>query len=162
MRNSPINQVYTVFVRLSDVFRYLDPKVYDTLCQPIFYSPRDTIHVYGGQPDGYTPLKPIVTFERGHTFLAYFEGNTTSKSAEGQLAIQALDKLLHQFGYPVFLEERSLVAVSNNTAMHARSVIKINDVPAHQNRWLLKTWNVDDISVHKQHLMPNCLHTSDE
>jgi len=162
LRNSPVNKVYTQFVRLADVFDCLESDVFATLCEPIFHSPRETIHVYGGQAEGFTPRKPVVVSDRGYTFLAYFEGNTTSDSKEGRAALECLNQILHSLGDPVFLTERSLVAVSNNTAMHARHVAEINDLAAHRNRWLLKTWNVDEVAPHAAHLMPGRIHTSDE
>lgn len=162
MRNDPVNDVYTVFVRLQDVFARLSAEVIEQLKRPIFFSPKDTVHVYGGAPDEATPLKPLLTTERGHTFLAYFEGNTRSSEPDGAAAIEALDGILHELGEPLFLYERDLVAVSNNTAMHARWVKEIRHEEAHRSRWLLKTWNADNLDDHRDHLMPGRIATADE
>lgn len=162
MRNSRANRVYTTFVRLSDVLGNLDEPLKALLRQPLYYAPRETVHVYGGQPDGFTDLKPMLLTERGHTFLAYFEGNTRSDSREGREALAALNAVLHRLCTPVFLDERDFVAISNNTCMHGRKVEEINDAEAHRHRWLLKTWNVDRIEDHAANLLPDRIHTSDE
>lgn len=162
MRNSRQNRVYTTFVRLADVLASLDEPLQELLRQPIYYAPHETVHVYGGQADGFTPMKPMLLSERGHTFLAYFEGNTRSDTREGREALTALNTTLHRLSTPLFLDVRDFVAISNNTCMHGRKVEEITDPEAHRNRWLLKTWNVDRIEDHAAHLIPGRIHTSDE
>jgi hypothetical protein len=162
LRNSRANRVYTMFVRLADVLMNLDESLKEALRKPLYYAPREVIHVYGGQVNDFTALKPMLLTERGYTFLAYFEGNTRSDSREGQEALAGLSAVLHRLGTPLFLDERDFVAFSNNTSMHARKVEELADPEANRNRWLLKTWNVDRIEDHVAHLMPGRIHTSDE
>lgn len=162
MRNSPKNKVYTVVVSLKEVFSRLTEHDVELLRHPIFYSPHDTIHVHGGQAPGFTPKKPILINDAGSEYLAFFEGNTSSDDPEGLGVIQRLSAILHEIGKDVFLSERDLLAMSNNTAVHARRVDEVNDITAHRNRWLLKTWNVDDISRHDEKLVPGKVHMSDE
>ena len=162
LRNSRANRVYTTFVRLADVLMNLDESLKELLKRPLYYAPREHVHVYGGQPDGFTALKPMLITERGYTFLAYFESRTSSDSREGREALAALSAVLHRLSTSIFLDERDFVALSNNASMHGRKVEEITDPEAQRNRWLLKTWNVDQIEDHVAHLMPGRINTSDE
>lgn len=162
MRNSPKNKVYTVVLRLKDVFASLDPTDLEVLRKPIFFSPRDTIHVYGGQEPGFTPKKPILIHDSGREYLAFFDGNTSSNEPEGIEILKKISRTLNSLGQDIFLERSDFLAMSNNSAMHARRVDEVTDIEEHQNRWLLKTWNVDNIAEHFQHLIPGKVNMSDE
>ncbi|MCE8007533.1 TauD/TfdA family dioxygenase [Aestuariivita sp.] len=162
MRNTPENKVYTVVVSLKEVFSRLSDDDISLLRQPIFYSPHDTIHVHGGQEPGFTPKKPILITEGGREYLAFFEGNTTSDDPRGLAVIDRVSAILHEIGKDFFLYERDLLVMSNNTAVHARRVDEVTNVDAHRNRWLLKTWNVDDITRHTRNLVPGKVQMSDE
>lgn len=162
MRNSPKNKVYTVVLKLKDVFDRLGSTDFELLKKPIFFSPRDTIHVYGGQEAGFTPYKPLLISERGREYLAFFDGNTSSNETEGINLLKKLSQIFYGLGQDVFLERNDFLAMSNNTAMHARRVDEVTDIEEHHNRWLLKTWNVDDISEHTHNFIPGKVNMSDE
>jgi hypothetical protein len=117
---------------------------------------------YGRADGGRTELAPLLVHDRGYTFLSYHEGCTASDDPAGKRALAAVDQIAHRLKHNVFLEERTFIAISNNTAMHARHVVKIADMEAHRRRWLLKTWNVDDVELHRQHMVPGRHNTADE
>lgn len=166
MRNSPLNEVYTPIVRLRDVFASLPPAVLATLEQPLFVVPRPVVEGdisnYGRADAALTAPAALVVRDRGFTFLAFHEGCTESVTGEGRAAIEALRAVLHRLKHDVFLDEGDFIALSNNTCMHARHVVRVADMEAHRRRWLLKTWNVDDIEVHRPFLMPDRIDTADE
>jgi len=45
VRNDPVDDVYTVFIRLQDVFARLGDDVIEKLERPVFFSPKDTLGV---------------------------------------------------------------------------------------------------------------------
>jgi L-asparagine oxygenase len=166
LRNSPLNEVYTPIVRVRDVLEGLDEETKETLRQPLFYAPRPVvdgnISNYGRADGGRTDPAPLLVRDRGYELFAYHEGCTTSDVPAGQRALAAVDKLTHRLKHNVFLEERDFIAICNHTAMHARHVVNIVDMEAHRRRWLLKTWNVDDVKAHEAHMLPGLYYTADE
>ncbi len=166
MRNSPLNEVYTPIVRVKDVLGGLDAKTLAVLREPIFHVPltvvEGNISNYGRADTGHTEPRALVVEDRGYTFFAYHEGCTTSTELRGREALVALEQLTHRLKHNVFLEERDFMSISNNTAMHARHVVKVTDMEAHRRRWLMKTWNVDDVELHRQHMVPGRFNTADE
>jgi hypothetical protein len=166
LRNSPRNLVYTPIVRLEDIFASLDGRTLETLRRPIFRAPlaveRDNISHYGSAGTGYTQPAPLLVEDRGHASFAFHEGCTESTEAEGTAAIEALREVLHREKADLVLEERDFAAICNNTCMHARHVVKIEDHEAHRHRWLLKTWNVDELEPHRRHFIEGRINTSDE
>lgn len=45
VRNDPVDDVYTVFIRLQDVFARLGDDVIEKLERPLFFSPKDTLGI---------------------------------------------------------------------------------------------------------------------
>lgn len=166
LRNCPRNIVYTPVVRLKDIFESLGPETLEVMRRPMFHAPlaveSNNISHYGVAGAGYTPAAPLLLEDRGHASFAFHEGCTESTTAEGTLAIEQLRAVLHREKYNLFLQERDFVAINNNTSMHARHVVKIDDIEAHQHRWLLKTWNVDNLEDHRGCFMEGLINTSDE
>jgi hypothetical protein len=166
MRNSPENEVYNAFVRLRDVFATLDDELRATLEKPLFHAPKtivkNNISVYGLGEVGYLAWKPIIVKDRGYEYLCYNESYTESESEEGKHALAALSLKLQHIRHSFFFEERDFVAMCNHTSMHARHVVKLNDLDAHQHRWVLKTWNVENLDPHRPHFVPGRINTADE
>jgi L-asparagine oxygenase len=165
LRNSPDNEVFTAIVRVKDVFE-LDREIIATLRKPVFHSPRtrveNNISVYGLKAQGYLELKPVIISDRGYEYFCYNESYTTSDSDEGKQALSELSRQLRRIKHDLFLAERDFVAISNNACLHARHVVKLRNLEAHQHRWLLKTWNVDDVELHRKHFVPGRLNIVDE
>jgi L-asparagine oxygenase len=166
LRNSERNEVYTAFVRLQDVVHALDREVLATLREPLFRAPytrvENNISVYGQPENGFMGHKPVIIRERGYDWFCFNEVYTTSESSEGLAAISALSSMLQRIRHSLFLRERDFVAICNNTSMHARHVVRIDDLEAHHHRWVLKTWNVADLEPHRQHFLPGRINTADE
>lgn len=166
LRNSPKNEVLNSFVRFSDVLARLDPAVIEVLRRPIFHSPRTRVEkdisIYGDKQLGFLDSKPVLTGERGSECFFYNEDFQTSESEEGLRALAAVRAVTQPLRASVFCEERDLLSFCNNTCFHARHVVRIDDLEAHQHRWLLKTWNVDDLEPHRRHFVPGLMNTVDE
>jgi L-asparagine oxygenase len=158
--------VYTSFVRLRDVLAGLDPAVIAVLRRPLFTQPRTTvandIPVYGHDEWGMRDCRPILIVDRGFETFAYDEDFTISGSREGQEALTALKARFQRIRHSLFLAERDFVSICNYTVMHARHVVEIRDFAAHQRRWILKTWNVDQVDLHRSHFMAGRINTVDE
>jgi L-asparagine oxygenase len=166
LRNSRKNAVYTSFVRLRDVIAGLDPAVIAVLKRPLFTQPRTTvanhIPVYGMSESGLRDCRPILVVDRGYETFAYDEDFTIAESQEGKDALAALKARFQRIRHSLFLAERDFVSICNYTAMHARHVVEIRDFAAHQRRWILKTWNVDQVDLHRGHFVAGRINTVDE
>lgn len=166
LRNSPANRVYTAFVRLVDVVSALDEETLSWLRQPLFRAPRtmvqNNILVYGLEELGYLDWKPVILEDRGYEFFCYNESYTVAGTPEGAEAMRRLNATLQQIRCSLFLEQGDFVAICNNTSMHARHVVQVSDLEAHQRRWIMKTWNVDDLQIHRTHLLAGRHNTADE
>ncbi|MEO7732258.1 MAG: hypothetical protein ABIY55_14900 [Kofleriaceae bacterium] len=166
LRNSPRNIVYTPIVRLKDIFDKLDAATVEVLRRPIFRAPLavegSNISHYGLAGAGYTEPAPLLAEDRGHASFAFHEGCTQAIDDEGMAAIEVLRGILHREKDNLFLQEGDFAAICNNTSMHARHVVKIDDHEAHRHRWLLKTWNVDDLEPHRKHFLKDLVNTSDQ
>jgi hypothetical protein len=165
LRNSSANEVYTAFARVRDALD-LDAQTLETLRQPLFHSPKtrvkNNISVYGEPEAGFLALKPIIISDRGFDYLCYNQSYTTSDHPEGQRALSTLSARLPSIRCSLFLAPGDFVAMCNNTTLHARHVVRIRDLEAHRHRWLLKTWNVDDLALHRHHLVAGEPYTVDE
>ena len=158
--------MYTPIVRLRDALEQLDEHTLAVLRRPIFAQPKpkhgDNIPQYGIAESGYFDRKPLLIENDGTRSLMYFEGCHASDDAEGAIALERLRDVLHQSKYDLVLAERDFIAISNNNSMHARHVVAINDLEAHQRRWIQKTWVVNDLEPHRKHFVAGRLHTSNE
>ena len=161
MRNAPVNQVATSFVRNIDILDILSKDTKAALTRPIFYTPPEVIAVHGGKCLDDIDVKPIFYPENAIQFV-YFENRTTTDTQEGKDAIAELNRVLHQEKERVFLESGDLIAINNNTCIHCREVIEINDAEAHKKRWLIKTWNVGKLSEAEPYVVPGRCRVIDE
>jgi len=46
--------------------------------------------------------------------------------------------------------------------MHARHVVNIGDMEAHRHRWVMKTWNVENLEPYRTHFLSGRINTADE
>lgn len=166
IRNSPRNLVFTPIVRLADALEQLDEHTLSVLRRPLYAQPRpkvaENIPQYGVTDGDYFAPAPILVDHHGAPSLRFFEGCHASDDAEGAMALERLRAVLHRSKYDLFLEERDFIAMSNDNSMHARHVVAINDLEAHQQRWILKTWIVNDLEPHRRHFVAGRTTTSDE
>lgn len=166
LRNSAKNLVFTPVVRLKDVFEQLDAKTLEALRKPLFAAPRPVevanINEYGRRDGAYYEKRPMLVKFNGYETLMYHEGCHEAFDDAGREAIARLREVLHRNKHDLFLQERDFVAIGNNSCMHARHVVAINDPEQHKRRWVMKTWVVNDLEQHRQHFIPGRIHTSDE
>lgn len=161
LRNALVNRVATSFVRNIDILDMLSTDTKAVLSKPIFHTPPEVIAVHGGKSLDDIDIKPIF-YPQNIVQFVYFENRTTTDSQEGRDAIAELDRVLHREKEAVFLESGDLISINNNTSIHCREVIDINDIEAHKKRWLMKTWNVGKLSEAKPYLIPGRCRVVDE
>lgn len=162
VRNSQLNRVSTTVIRNIDIEDDLSDEVKEILKQDIFLTPHEEISVHGGKGsmEG-IELKPIYQPDEDVRF-CYFEGRTTTKSEAGLHAIRELDKTLHFVKQPVFLEPSDFISISNNECLHAREVLHVLDEDAHMNRWLVKTFDVNNLAHHRHKLVSGFVNVVNE
>lgn len=155
LRNPSVNEVYTCYTRVIDALDYVGPELAALLHEPQYYSAHDTIHVQGGRPAGFTRLRPLILVEGNKLFTTFFEGNTYCDEPDGREALQRFTEGLYRKRYNLFLEEGDFAGFSNNTCLHARHIVSMRDPEINKTRWLLKTWNLDDVKPFCGHMLPN-------
>ena len=166
LRNNASNAVFTPIVRNIDLLAFVSDETRELLRAPIFHAPAAVptrlVSSYGDSSAGYTEEHPIVFEREGRTVILYHEGCTTSPHDEGRRALSELDQVLRQVKFDLFLQEGDFVSIANNHCVHARHVVDIVDIEAHQHRWIQKTWNVTDLGKYEGMFMPERIKTSDE
>jgi len=161
LRSSNENYVSTSFVRNLDVMENLAPADLDILAQDIFTTPAEVVSVMGGEDNAPAVPCPVYFADRPWKF-EYFEGRTVSTEPEGTEALKRLDEILHRFKRHLVLEKGDLAGISNNHGSHCREVLQVRDMAAHRTRWLIKTYNVNDIEPHLGRFVPGRYRVADE
>jgi hypothetical protein len=151
MRSHRQNEVYTTFVRNSDIWLYFSARELDVLRGPNFYTPFDDLTVVGGKELGDADVHPVLG-PIGD--LRYFETRTHGLSDEAETALAKLDRVLHALKQRVFIEPGDFVITYNNYTIHAKEVVAVADEELLRTRWIIKTVNVDSIAPHLGHLVP--------
>lgn len=151
MRSHRQNEVFTSFVRNSDIWPCFSERELEVLRGPHFYTPFDDLTVVGtkelGEADVHPVLGPIVD-------LRYFETRTRGLSDEAGTALAKLDRVLHALKQRVFIEPGDFVVTYNNYTIHAKEVVQVADEELLRTRWIIKTVNVDSIAPHLSRLVP--------
>lgn len=161
LRSSGANCVSTSVSRNIDLLNDLSPADLEVLSRPVFATPPEVVSVMGGAEGVVPSMGPIYFPDRRWKF-EYFEGRTTTALPEGMDAIRRLDAVLHRTKRHLVLEPGDLAAVSNNHGTHCREVINIQDMAAHRQRWLIKTYNVEDLSMYGSTLVTGMPRTANE
>lgn len=151
MRSHRQNEVYTSFVRNSDIWPCFTEGELDLLRGPNFYTPFDDLTVVGskelGDADTHPVLGPIGD-------LRYFETRTRGLTSEAEAVLTKLDRALHALKQRVFIEPGDFVITYNNYTIHAKEVVAVADEELLRTRWIIKTVNVDSIAPHLGRLVP--------
>ncbi|WP_322049208.1 hypothetical protein [Paraburkholderia sp. J67] len=161
LRSSAENYVSTSVCRNIDILAELSPSDLAMLSFPIYSTPPEVVSLVGGETNKSSPLKPVYFPDKPWKF-EYFEGRTVTDDANGSAAISRLNEILHRTKRHLVLEPGDLAVVSNNHAIHCREVLDITDMNAHRIRWLIKTYNVDNLSVHRANLVVGQFRIADE
>lgn len=156
MRSTPVNKVYTSFVRNIDVIGAFTPDEIETLRSGEFYTPFDDLTVIGGSRElGDADKHPILSEE---TNIRYFENRTVGVTDRAKALVPKVSEILHHFKQRVLVAPGDFVVTYNNHTIHAKEVVEVGDPEALRTRWILKTVNVDDLAPHRETMMPGTSH----
>ncbi|MEU8995617.1 hypothetical protein AB0C95_12555 [Streptomyces caniferus] len=159
MRSTPVNEVYTSFVRNIDVIASFTEEELTLLRSPEFYTPFDDLSTMGGGRVqlGEADMHPIIG-GRGPEDLRFFENRTVGVTDAAKAIVPKVAATLHALKQRVFIEPGDFVITYNNHTIHAKEVVNVGDPEALQSRWIIKTVNVDDMTPHQEHLVPGTDH----
>lgn len=157
MRSTPVNEVYTSFVRNIDIIASFTEAELDLLRSREFYTPFDDLSTMGdGRLElGEADMHPIIG---GEDDVRYFENRTVGVTEAAKAIVPKVTKALHSLKQRVFIEPGDFVVTYNNHTVHAKEVVHVGDPDALQTRWIIKTVNVDDVTPHREHLVPGTQH----
>jgi L-asparagine oxygenase len=144
LRSDPANEVYTSFVRNVDVLDLLDAAERQLLRQPVFQTAAD-------DADDEPPRHAVLS---GRAMFRFIEGRTRSVQPDADELALKVRKLTHHCRKRVLLAPGDFVCVYNNHALHAREVVNVRDEETYQQRWIMKTINLDDIESYRTSFVP--------
>lgn len=127
----------------------------------IYTTPPEVVSQMGGEVAEQVPRRPIYFPDKPWKF-EYFEGRTVSDDAQAMVVVGKLNAALHRTKRLLVLEPGDLAAISNNHGTHCREVLNVSDLAAHRLRWLIKTYNVDDLAPHHAHLVAGSVRGANE
>lgn len=153
LRSSPVNEVYTSFVRNKDLLKKLDKVTLEVLRRPEFHTPFDDLTMY----------KSVVQLDRADvhpilggatpTDIRFFENRTEGLTNEARLAVSHLLEILHRLKKRVLIQPGDLLGSANNDSMHNKEIDVIRDQRELEMRWLMKTVNVRSLHEHHSHFI---------
>lgn len=153
MRADSRNRVCTSFVRNREALDRLPDDVIAVLREVEFHTPYDDLTVSSGVVDvGDAPPHPVLS---GELDLRFFEGRTVGLTPRARVAVDALTRMLHALKARVQLMPGDFLSEHNNFSIHCKEILHVEDPDLLKTRWIIKTVNVDDLSVHEQHFLPD-------
>ncbi|PPI55141.1 hypothetical protein [Rathayibacter toxicus] len=156
MRSAPANKVYTSFVRNIDIIDAFTSAEIEVLRSREFYTPFDDLTVVGGSLAlGDADKHPVISED---TNIRYFENRTVGVTDRAKALVPKISETLHRFKQRLLIAPGDFVVTYNNHTIHAKEVVAIGDPEALRSRWILKTVNVDDLTPHRNALMPGTSH----
>jgi L-asparagine oxygenase len=153
MRADPRNGVYTCFVSNREALARLSSMTVETLREVEFHTPYDDLTVAQTNVElEEAPPHPVLSDD---VDLRFFEGRTVGLTARAELAIAELTETLHALKARVLLMPGDFLSEHNNFSIHCKEIVHVHDEDALKTRWIIKTVNVDDLTSHQQHFLPD-------
>ncbi len=152
LRNDDANIVNSTYVSNKQVIEHLAAEDQALLSSDNFYTPYDDITKLSGyQVQAITENHPIL----GSDFaVKFFEGRTETVLDNCAKAMNALIKILHEKKVIRRPRPGEFTIMRNNYCLHGKEVEFISDLEALKQRWIIKTHNVDDISLYDRFFEP--------
>lgn len=153
LRSTPVNEVYTSFVRNKDLLTRLDKWTLDVLRRSEFYTPFDDLTMYKSavQLDK-ADVHPILGGATP-TDIRFFENRTEGLTDDARVAVSQLLEILHRLKKRVLIQPGDLLGAANNDSMHNKEIDVIRDQVELERRWLMKTVNVRSLHEHHPHFI---------
>lgn len=146
LRNYSCNQVYTTFMRNQDILRELDEDTRTELRKKQFC----TLYSRDAQFQSGDECYAILS---GDINLRYFENYTRGGGERAQAAVEQLNKILHTVKRRVLMVPGDFVSLHNHTSLHGKEVHQVVDEAQLKMRWLIKTYNVDNLEDYAQYFV---------
>lgn len=153
LRSSPHNDIRTTFVINQELIDALDAATLDVLRQPLFHTPFtvlsvnvDKENVLGTPPAEHPILQEVELF--------YHEGRTEALTPEAQSAMERLNAALVHLKQGIAMHRGDFVDFANKYCLHAKDVVRVGDPEGLKNRWLIKTFNAQDLRTYEPYFVP--------
>ncbi|MET1170602.1 hypothetical protein [Paenibacillus amylolyticus] len=153
MRSFAGNQIYTTFVKNTDIIKSMTSEEIELMKQEVFYTPFDDLSTYGNKIELGRANNHAILLNEEELDLAYFENRTEGLTEEAQQVVDKIKRLLHELKAPHLMLPGEFISVSNNHSLHGKDVGEITDVEQQKIRWIMKTVNVWDLKKHSHHFM---------
>lgn len=152
LRASDQNEIYTSFVKNSELIDYLDDTVLEGLKEERFYTPYDDLTLSSsnkalGRAPNHRILGGAATYD-----IRFFENRTVGIDAAAQELVDEVVRGLHALKRRLLILKGDFIGSANNECIHNKEVVRIGDQNAVTNRWLMKTVNVKSLDAHKSHM----------
>jgi len=153
LRSDNRNLIYTSFVKNREALGRLPDHVVAQLREPEYHTPYDDLSLYGGKVDlGEAQSHPVLS---GELDLRFFENRTKGLNPRAQDAVDALVSALHQVKARVLLQPGDFLSEHNNFSIHCKEVVSVGAPEEQRARWIMKTVNVERLSDHQEHFLPD-------
>ena len=153
MRSSEKNEIYTTFVKNTDLMKRLSKDDIKIMKTESFYTPFDDLSVHGNNSKLGRAKNHRILLDENEYDIAYFENRTVGLNEEAQEVVEKIKRLLHELKAPHLLKPGEFISLSNNHSIHGKDVGVISDLEAQKIRWIIKTVNVWDLDKHKQFMI---------
>jgi hypothetical protein len=153
MRSYLGNQIYTTFVKNTDLMKNMTPEEIELMKLEEFYTPFDDLSTYGNKVELGRAKNHAILLNEEELDLAYFENRTEGLTEEAQKVVDKIKRLLHELKAPHLMLPGEFISVSNNHSLHGKDVGEITDPEQQKTRWIMKTVNVWDLEKHALHFM---------
>lgn len=153
MRSYIGNQIYTTFVKNTDIISNMIPEEIELMKREEFYTPFDDLSTYGNKVELGRAKNHAILLNEDELDLAYFENRTEGLTDEAQKVVDKIKRLLHELKAPHLMLPGEFISVSNNHCLHGKDVGEITDIEQQKSRWIMKTVNVWELGKHSEHFI---------
>lgn len=151
LRASLENEIFTTFVKNSDVISELSESELSEyrMCQ--FYTPFDDLTIKSGRyAVGEADRHPIIS---GDNDIRFFENRTEGTDARTAELVQRMKEIMHKVKKKVQMCPGDFIGVANNHSVHGKEIGSLRAPDEAWSRWTMKTVNVDSTIRHRRHLV---------
>lgn len=153
LRNDPVNEVYSTYVRNIDILSALPEHVKEVLQSIEFHTPYDDISIQeSGKKLGKAAQHAII---EGESEFRVFENRTRGLTQRAEAALKVLLSVMHEQKVSNVPEPGDFVIIRNNYSLHGKEVANVSNVDSLRSRWIMKTHNVDDVRAFGKFFEPN-------
>jgi L-asparagine oxygenase len=150
MRSSPENETLTTFVKNVDILKALDSETTTILKSKDFYTPFDDLTVSSGNKVMGDADKHAVL--QADNDIRFFENRTIGLTPKSIAAVTRLIEILKDKRKRVHMCPGDFISIHNNWSLHGKELGQIREQEIMRTRWMIKTVNIYNPEVFKNHL----------